>query len=282
MTSLPFCLVLAGVMLAVPAAKQSTLLEVLSRAGDYVAHFERDLATIVAEEDYTQEVRDAGPAEHRELKSDLLLVRGAGTHRYVQLREVFELDGRTVHNRDERLLKFAADPSSVSTGQIAAESARYNIGGIERTINVPVLPLTLLLPDNQWRFKFKVRMLAGRQATETDLPSSPHFTISTEVWVIEYREVERRTLIRSLQGGKDVPAHGRFWVEPASGRVLMAELVAEDGSVHSKIAVSFQSEPILGLFVPIEMRETYWRTNDAIRIEGTATYSNFRRLDVQK
>jgi hypothetical protein len=59
----------------------------------------------------------------------------------------------------------------------------------------------------------------------------------------------------------------------------MSELVAEDRAVHSKIDVSYQSEPLLDLFVPIEMREAYWRTGERTRIEGTATYGRFRRLE---
>jgi hypothetical protein len=71
--------------------------------------------------------------------------------------------------------------------------------------------------------------------------------------VVEYREVERHTFIRSADGSHDVPAHGRYWIEPTSGRVLMSELVAEDHAVRSTIDVSYQSEPLLDLLVPIEI-----------------------------
>jgi len=72
--------------------------------------------------------------------------------------------------------------------------------------------------------------------------------------------------------------HGRFWIEPASGRVLMSELIAEDRTVHATIDVSYQSEPVLDLLVPIEMRETYWRAGQVTRITGIAAYNGFRRL----
>jgi hypothetical protein len=48
--------------------------------------------------------------------------------------------------------------------------------------------------------------------------------------------------------------------------------------VHATIDVSYQSEPVLDLLVPIEMRETYWRAGQSTRITGIATYSRFRRL----
>jgi hypothetical protein len=278
--SLGFGILLSAMPWAHPGAQVSALQEVLARAGDYVVRFERDLSTIVAEEHYTQDVVARAP-QHRELTSDLLLLRPTGSSRYVQFRDVFEVDGRLVRERDERLLRLAANPSAASAAELAAESARYNIGDIERTINVPLLPLLFLLPDNQWRFRFALETPATAKAAPSDLPDSPHFSVSTEVWVVEYREVERRTLIRK-NDGRDVPAHGRFWIEPESGRVLMSELVAEDRAVHSKIDVSYQSEPLLGLLVPIEMRETYWRTGQPTRIEGTATYGRFRRFEKQE
>ena len=59
------------------------------------------MSTIVAEEHYIQEARYQGgrrvptdvQPEHRELRSDLLLVRPAGSRDWLQLRDVFEVDG---------------------------------------------------------------------------------------------------------------------------------------------------------------------------------------------
>jgi hypothetical protein len=77
---------------------------VLERAGAYVLELQRQLAGIVAEEDYVQDVRVASvhrrqrsglpTVRHRELKSDLLLVRPVGADRWMQFRDVFEVDGR--------------------------------------------------------------------------------------------------------------------------------------------------------------------------------------------
>jgi hypothetical protein len=136
-----------------------------------------------------------------------------------------------------------------------------------------------LLPENQWRFKFRVQKGGQPPSASTSLPASPYFTVSTEVWVIEFREVERPTFIRFVDCRRDIPVHGRFWIEPASGRVLMSELIAEDRTVHATIDVSYQSEPVLDLLVPIEMRETYSRAGKPTRITGIASYGGFRRLN---
>jgi hypothetical protein len=185
-----------------------------------------------------------------------------------------------VRDRSERLAKLLNEASRFADAQIASiinESARYNIGSIQRTVNVPLLPLMFLEPGNQDRFKF--RLTADRRpATTRDQPTPPgSFRVSTEVWVLEYRETEPGTFIRT-PNRKDLPSHGRFWIEPATGRVLMSELINDDRAVRATIDVSYQSEPLVGFLVPIEMREQYEGRRDGVRIDGTATYGRFRQL----
>src|SRR5688572_18893041 len=91
---------LVALFVVAPAAQTPTLDEVLKRCAAYVADFHKQLSGIVAEEDYRQDSTtsqqyadavQAAPA--RRLKSDLLLVKPADSTRYVELRDVFEVDG---------------------------------------------------------------------------------------------------------------------------------------------------------------------------------------------
>jgi hypothetical protein len=273
-------------------AKEPSLKTVLASASAYVVRFEHDLSGIAAEEHYSQAVEplDARTSQarpstldvtRRELRSDLLLVHGGRSGEYVQFRDVFEVDGQPVRDRSDRLLLLFTQPTDASatqTRRIADESARYNIGQIVRNINVPVLPLRFLDPSNRWRFKFNLKSRGEGPTVTADLPPSPTFRVSTEVWVIEYRETESHTMIRTT-GQQDLPSRGRFWIEPSTGRVLMSEFIAENSNVHSRIDVSYQSEPLLDLYVPVEMHETYTDRTYPYRITGTATYSNYRHFD---
>jgi hypothetical protein len=62
--------------------------------------------------------------------------------------------------------------------------------------------------------------------------------------------------------------------------VLMSELIVQNRMIHATIDVSFQSEPLLGLLVPIEMRERYEGRRYNSLIEGRATYGKFRQFQV--
>jgi hypothetical protein len=285
--------VFALVPLAGPAsAQEPALATVLERAGAYVADFHRRLSSIVAEERYVQDWKAVrqGPRHgttdlgHRELLSDLLLVKPAGAEAWMEFRDVFEVDGSPVRQRDERLVKMFLEPSASTNAQIAKileESARFNIGDIRRNVNTPIFPLLFLEDANHFRFKFKQATDRRPKTMAAEVsPADGAFRVSTEVWVIEYQEKERHTMIRT-DGGKDLPSHGRFWIEPASGRVLMSELVAENRAIRATIDVSYQSEPLIGLLVPIEMRESYEGRQRGSLVEGRATYGRFRQFQVK-
>ena len=277
----------------VTARQTEDLTGVLSRAGRYVDEFQRQLSGIVAEETYVQEVvpflglnaRGGVRFERRRLRSDLLLLRPEGAVTWVQFRDVFEVDGKPVRDRTERLTALFLDNTLSNAGrveQIRAQSARYNIGRIQRTMNVPVLPLAVLAVASQARFRFSIDEVSNDSRPRigsSTLPSTPTFRVTAEVWIVKFEERQGPTLIVS-DGGRDIFSRGRFWIEPVTGRILMSEMITEDERVRAELVVSYQSQPVLGLLVPVELREQYSEPGYKATITGEATYSNFRRFQV--
>ena len=154
---------IAAAAMSVPidtAAQRVDTKQVLQRVAAYVRDYELSFASVVCEELYTQRARNVGAAawETRELRSEIALVR---TRRgdWRLFRDVFAVDGKTVRDRDERLLDLFARSDQSEALRISEESARYNIGPISRTLNVPTLALIYLTADEQSRSRFKV---AGR------------------------------------------------------------------------------------------------------------------------
>jgi hypothetical protein len=268
-----------------PLPSEPSLAAVLERAAAYVSRFQQRLATVVAEEHYVQDWHAApkgGPrrTEHRELRSDLILMRVGRDTSWTEFRDVFEVDGRPIRSRDGRLedlLRHATDGTDAAA--IVAEGARFNIGDVERNVNTPLFSLRFLEAANQPRFRF-TRTSADRQAGPASdaTPADRVFRVSTDVWVIAYRERQAGTLIRTARR-KDQPASGRFWIEPDTGRVLLSELMVGDRDVRATIEVSFQSEPLLDMLVPVAMRERYDVRRSGSVVEGRATYGTFRLLD---
>jgi len=277
---------------AAALAEQPTLAVVLARAAAYVADFHRQLSSIVAEERYVQDwksvssgrQREVTPLDHRVLLSDLLLVKPEGFTAWMEFRDVFEVDGVPVRERDERLVKLFLEPSPSTDQQIRhilAESARYNIGDIQRNVNTPIFPLLFLEGANHYRFRYR-HAADGMPAIAANQPAVADgaFRVSTEMWVIGYEEKESHTMIRT-DGDRDLPSKGRFWIDPANGQVRMSELMVENRGLRATIDVSYQSEPLLGLLVPIEMRERYEGKRRGTIVEGRATYGRFRQFRVK-
>ena len=271
-------LIAAAAAVAVLRAQAPDVEAVLDKARDYVAAYEHDFVGVVAEESYRQDVKggtmtDARgfPIEtrgqRRDLRSDVLLVRAPAGDRWQQFRDVFEVDGTPVRDRAERLAKLFLQPSASAQQQvdtITTVSARYTIGGINRTVNLPTLALAALEPENRAWFTFT-------GSRKKDSPAGP-------TWELEYREERMGTLIRTA-GDQAMPSRGRFLVEGATGRVLSSELVAESPLLRARIEVAYAQESAVGLLVPREMREKYV-TKSGLTIEGRATYSNYRRYKV--
>jgi hypothetical protein len=273
-----------------PAAAQPALAEVLKRAAAYVSRFHAQLSQLAGDEHYIQVAHHTAQSYNPvldtntrvELRSDLLLVRPSNVDRYVEFRDVFEVDGKPVRDRKERLQSLwraGSTDSSARLEAILAESARYNIGSIQRNINTPLMAMMFLDAKYQPRFRFKQARAAspvfGREHTPDQ---SGVFRVHAEMWAIEFEERAGNTIVRQ-PNGRDLRSRGRFWVNPDTGAVMVSELVIDGGGVLTKVTVSYQSEPLMGLLVPVEMRESYQRRNEVIT--GHAVYARFRLLDQQ-
>jgi hypothetical protein len=286
---LPALLVVALRAQEVPSAPPLPV--ILARAATYIETYAGSVSGIVVEESYVQDVLQvnrfgfrinprSGPI-HRTLKSDLLLVRPEGSDAWMQFRDVFEVDGKPVRDRNDRLAQLFLKPSTSTAAQadkIIKESARYNIGDIERTINLPVLAMTVLDRRMQLNFQFHMNALPGD--TPKSLPKSAAFAVQPDAAVIAFDEVQVKTMIATPQG-KNLRSRGRFWLAVPTAEVLMTEISVEDFSLVAAIHVAYQRRPGLKVPVPVEMHELYENRVNSTKVEGTAIYSNFREFNVK-
>ncbi len=257
---------------------------VVARAAAYVADYEARLSSVVAEERYEQRLRVltlTGPAavvgsavqgttsteRRRRLVSDYLLVKVAGLSGWVPFRDVIEVDGQAVHDRDQRLSRLFLESPAYAMDQamrVAQESARFNLGNVQRNVNVPTLALLFLTDRHRQRLTFH---LDGDQTID-DVPAVR----------LAYVESGRPTLIHGADD-KDIVADGTIWVEPDTGRILQTRIHTDTGSLESEIVVTYREDKKMGLLVPWRMRESYKSASE--RLEGTATYTKFRKFQVE-
>ena len=269
------CAVFA-VPLAVAAQAPPAVDELRGRATAYVEQFIARFSSVVAEERLVQETTSLpgksgtgtdqriGMAmpQRREILSDFLFIRRAATEDWFVYRDAFEVDGRAVRDRGDRLMKLLSAPS-LSNEQlalkIAQESSRHSLSPGLRTVDDPVLVLVFLQPNYHPRFRFT--------------RGSRDRGVGADVWVVNYREQARPTIVRG-QGGADAVSTGRLWIDAATGRVLKTELRVRS----SQVQTTFGWDESLGVAVPSEMHDSYVVGPTDFR--ATAKYSRFRRFGV--
>lgn len=288
-----FAALISGAVLlgaATPDARES----LSDRLAAYAERFGRELQGVVAAERYVQVIRpwtgtpprEAGVTHEdvlarRELASDLLLVFEADGPWHLH-RDVRRVDGQPVGDREERLQMLFVAPGLDARERLrrmTAESARYNLGDVTRTLNIPTFPLIVIHPAHRDRFRLRVR---GVRRDE-----------GVAVREVTFEERHRPTLVRSTNG-RDVPLRGRLLVDDETGEILHARLDPQTDRVQSRIEVWFARVEGLAVRVPVRMWEWYSadgpiadpaiddaRPFEDAFIEGLASYAGFRRYRVQ-
>ncbi len=249
----------------------------LDRATAYVQDFVAKFSRVVAQEQYVQEYLRKSVAatggslevtERRKLTSDLLLVKLPESEGWQFFRDVFEVDGDPVRNRDERLSKLFLAPGDTSTAleranQISAASAQFNVRPMG-TVDNPLLALGFLQQPPRERFRFTDRGLDASSGVNAR--------------IVEFRETGRPTILRR-EGNRDIPANGRYWIEPSSGQVVRTEVVFSALGTETSVTTTFTRDDRIGTRVPAEMR--FRRTGSVNEVRGLATYGSFRQFEVR-
>ena len=268
------------------------LAPVLDAAARYVLEYEQSFRDLAADETYTQwaaarDTLNKGLALscpdgicRVSTRADLVFVRLPGPVPWGSYRDVYEVDGRKVRDHEARLeALFSRLPSATAQERarlLLAEGSRFNIGPAIRTVNFPTLALAFLHPANQGRFAWSRgghRRIDGIEAVE-----------------VEFDEVARPTMVDRGRDG-DLPASGRFWIDPARGTVLRSEVAFRFEfdrlpCARAAISVDYAADPKLAMWVPQEMHETYEDLEGArLRVfrspsRATARYAGFRRFTV--
>jgi hypothetical protein len=244
-----------------------TLQALRQRATAYVVTYQQALTSLVADERYVQTLRRRrGGGQRRELMSEVVMVRGAAQSEWVMFRDVIKVDGRLIRDGKERLLELLRSPAPdalAAARRIAEESARFNIGRVTRTLNVPDTALSFLRPEHAPRIRYD-------SLRSESIDGVRHF-------VFRFQERHGPTIVRTPQG-HDLPVEGRFWVTE-QGAIRRTELMLRDRESIGSATVDFRDDAAVGLRVPVRMTETYVQAEELI--EGSAEYSNFRRFSVK-
>lgn len=267
----------AALLIAPSLSAQSkpTVEQLLDRMREYLAEYEMQLSSVVADERFEQRVvytrayQGGLPKtddERRRLESEIGFIRLPGGVEWLGFRDVQKINGRSLTRRKSSVADVLASNADVMSQAraIAEASAEHNLG-VPRSTNVPTAALDIIHPRNYAAHQFDLR---GEETVRR-----------TETLVVGFTETRRPPLV-SDPAGQELVSRGRIWVEPGSGAIWRIEWIyAPPVGSPSSLRVEFVINESLGMLVPSEMRETFTSFGglDA-RGNGVAYYTNFRRF----
>jgi hypothetical protein len=219
---------------------------------------------VVAEERYEQEITT--PRRKRVLVSDFLLIRYPGDDMWQAFRDVSEVDGKPVRDRESRILKLFTEPSENPlrrASEIAGASSRHNLLDVG-TLNNPLLAMAFLQAQYNGRFRYTVAGIDKK--------------VGPDVRTVRFVEFQVPTLLKG-PSNSNMMSQGLFWIEQASGRVVKTELQLGSRGFPVRIVTTYKMDEDLGINVPATMEDWYPDGNGEFR--GKATYGKFRRFLIQ-
>ena len=239
---------------------------VVAAASKYVARYEQEFAFLLAEEAYSQvRMRGTTTLESRRLKSEFFLTFLPADDEWVAVRDVKTVDDEPVAARDDlRTVLATKGEFRGLIAQIVDRNARYNIGGVIRNFNEPTLPLLLLDAKRVNEVKFD----RGAVVRDGD----------TTLVTLQYAERSRPTLVRDPYGS--VPATGELIVEAGTGVIRRTRFDLERAGVKVRLTTTYAREPRLNLWLPETFTERYDTPDTKELVMCEASYSNYRRFEV--
>jgi hypothetical protein len=267
----------------------ATVAAVLSLQGDsadairdrldkYLVAYEPQLSSLVADERMTQRdgasrfavQQTADSTLNREILSEVAFISLPGDTGWLGFRRVTGVNGRKLADAGPALANLLTDGAADDYDQarlLLQESARHNLG-FPRTTNLPNLPLEFLHPRNRHRLHHRLDGMEKIRGVQTAR--------------LVFEEHSTPTIIQRPQGG-DMQSLVSAWIEPATGRLLRAQVKTRDARMgvlpfDATILVDFRPDEKLGVLVPYEMKEEFFagRFREGT---GTARYTNYRQFN---
>jgi len=253
------------VTVSAPAVAQESKTDALiAKASAYVHDFVTRFANVVAEERYEQEI--TVPRKKRLLTGDFLLVRYPQDSFWLALRDVAEVDGKPVRDREARIMKLLTEPSQDAqrrAREIADAGTRYNLLNVGNLSN-PLLAMAFLQRDYYPHFRFNLSGIEKK--------------LGADVRTVRFVEFQRPTILKG-PSNSDLPSQGLFWIEEGTGRVVKTELQLGTRGFPIRITTLYAFDEDLGINVPVEMND--WYPDGTGEFRGKATYGKFKRFHIE-
>jgi hypothetical protein len=174
-----------------------------------------------------------------------------------------------VRDREDLPALLSREDPDVVARRLFALNARYNIGGVIRNFNDPMIALLPVSDAHRARFSFEVE---GTHQTEA----------GAAMVTLSFRERDRPTLVRPSPGGAAY-ARGDLTMDVATGAIHRTRFAVRYDKIDAELVTRFSREERLGLWVPSTFSERYTAHANGFDelVTSESTYSNYRRFEAR-
>jgi hypothetical protein len=255
----------------------------IKRAGELIEQSLRDVRVMAADEQYEEHVKRELPSRDvpfsdRVLLGQFFLASAPSVDEtWIAFCDVASVDGVAVTDWDHGLDAAFSGPIDAAVKSAAAidqQGVRFHIGTLQRRTVNPMLPLLFLQARHRERFRFDPH---GQDKIE-----------GVTLQRIDYVEQAQPTLARAIRNNNwsDVRTEGTYWIDAATGRVLKATVLWDEGMfLKTELTVTYAATSVAAI-TPATVREVYSTLSDVraagLLIEATAHYTHWRALGSMK
>jgi hypothetical protein len=213
--------------------------------------------------------------DKREWVAELALLATPGNDEagfpWREFRDIYLVDGKPRREGVPRFARLAAQPpdvAGITALEWSQEASAYMFGRLLRAVDIPRAAQVVLHASNQRRFAFRKggqKTIGGVKALE-----------------VKFRETASPTILRA-SGGADAASTGSFWIDPATGDVLLSVLKSADTKeIYDELTVSYARVPELGVCLPATLTERVIDDPAAQRVQATATFTGWKAVPRKK
>jgi len=257
------------------AAPQKAALSVkalVAVATRYVADYQQQFTFVVADERYRQQNDLPGKAPWvRIARGEMFLTYLEADHAWTVVHDITEVDDEPVPNHESvrSLLQMSNTTVQSVARKVFDLNARYNIGGIRRNFNDPMIALQVFHDRYRDNIQFDLIHSETRDGS----------TLAT----LRFRERDRPTIVVGTDGAA-FPAKGEILMDAVSGAIRHTHFTIENKGLGADLDTSLAYEERLALWVPVLFTERYWaktRRSDTEVTTCSSEYANYRRFEVK-
>jgi hypothetical protein len=242
----------------------------VARGSEYVATYQREFAFVVADEMAEQHADPpAAGVARRITRGELFLTYLPADRKWVAVRDVAEVDGKPVTDREDLTALLQRSEVSTVARRLFDHNARYNLGSVIRNFNEPTLALSVLDRARVAQFRF------NRTLIDTTTPGATLVTL-------EFRERDEPTIIRG-PAGEAVFSAGDLTIEAENGRVRRTRFEVHQGNTTAELTTIYERQDSVGLWAPAVFAEHYTARHPGRTevITSESTYTNYRKFQVE-